>query len=174
MTAVLFRRVFEDSTMSGTGLSPTKEWRPTIRALKLFVCLFGAVIVVFIAAAAFNTPDDPGNMAGAMSTVSPPGVLSPDEIPIGLEGHYQAAQTHFAIFEQIPCFCGCEEMLGHRHLGDGFVRADGSGLEAHALGCGVCLGEAEQVMQLILAGVTDADQIREAVVARWGDPYSAQ
>ena len=168
--------MIEDSHMSGIGSAPANEWGRIIRTLKLSGFVFGVVIVAFIAAAAINLPEDPepGSVTDGMWAVAPGGVLTPDEIPVGLAGHYDAAQTNFAIFEQIPCFCGCEEMLGHRHLGDCFVRADGAGLEAHALGCGVCLGEAAQVMELMSAGITDADQIRVAVVAQWGDPYSSQ
>lgn len=167
--------LIDDSAMSGTG-PPTNEWNRIIRVLGLFGFAVGAMIVVFIAISAVNLPDEPGvtSVAGDMQAIAPPGVVAPDEIPDGLVAHYEAAQTHFAIFEQIPCFCGCEEMLGHRHLGDCFVRADGSGLEAHALGCGVCLGEAAQVMELISSGARDADRIREAVVAEWGDPYVSQ
>lgn len=109
-----------------------------------------------------------------MVAVAPGGVLAPEDVPAGLAAHYQAAQDHRGIFETVPCFCGCEEMLGHRHLGDCFVRADGQGLEAHALGCGVCLGEAQQVMDLIAAGIEDPGQIRDAVVAEWSDPYLNQ
>ncbi len=106
-----------------------------------------------------------------MLAVAPGGVLAADEVPAGLRPHYQAAQDHRATFETVPCFCGCQEMLGHRHLGDCFVRPDGAGLEAHALGCGVCLGEAAQVMDLLAAGVSDPDVIRSAVIDEWSDPY---
>lgn len=106
-----------------------------------------------------------------MVAVAPGGVLAPEDVPPGLAAHYQAALDHSDIFETVPCFCGCEEMLGHRHLGDCFVRADGQGLEAHALGCGVCLGEAQQVIDLLAAGIEDPDQIRDTVVAEWSDPY---
>ncbi|HSJ36560.1 MAG TPA: PCYCGC motif-containing (lipo)protein [Acidimicrobiia bacterium] len=109
-----------------------------------------------------------------MMAVAPGGVLAPADVPPGLAAHYQAAQDHSDIFETVPCFCGCEEMLGHRHLGDCFVRADGQGLEAHALGCGVCLGEAQQVMDLLAAGIEDPNQIRDTVVAEWSDPYLSQ
>lgn len=109
-----------------------------------------------------------------MIAVAPGGVLAPEDVPPGLAAHYEAAQEHQDIFEAVPCFCGCEEMLGHRHLGDCFVRPDGQGLEAHALGCGVCLGEAQQVMDLLAAGIEEPDQIREAVVAEWSDPYLNQ
>lgn len=138
-----------------------------------------AVIAVALLAvalqAAFRGPSAVQSVSAAaaenMLAVAPGGVLAPEDVPPGLTAHYQAAQDHQDIFEAVPCFCGCEEMLGHRHLGDCFVRSDGQGLEAHALGCGVCLGEAQQVMDLLAAGIADADQIRDAVVSEWSDPY---
>lgn len=107
-----------------------------------------------------------------MFAVAPGGVLAAADVPPALAAHYQAAQDHQHVFEAVPCFCGCEAMLDHRHLGDCFVRADGQGLEAHALGCAVCIGEAQQIMDLIAAGAEDPDQIKEAVVAEWADPYT--
>jgi hypothetical protein len=141
-----------------------------------------AVVAVALVAVALNATliDRPAvesastAVAANMETVAPGGILAPQDVPPGLAAHYQAAQDHQEIFEAVPCFCGCEEMLGHRQLGDCFVRADGRGLEAHALGCGVCLGEAQQVMDLIAAGIEDPDPIRDAVVAEWSDPYLNQ
>lgn len=104
-----------------------------------------------------------------MIEVAPGGLLDPADVPEGLAVYYRAAVDHGDVFAQVPCFCGCEEMLGHRHLRDCFVRADG--WEAHALGCGVCLGEAAQVIDLLAAGETDSQVIRDAVIARWSDPY---
>lgn len=138
-----------------------------------------AVVVVALSALVVNAAlaDRPtveaatSTAAENMVAVAPGGVLAPADVPPAVAAHYQAAQDHQHAFEAVPCFCGCEEMLSHRHLADCFVRADGQGLEAHALGCGVCLGEAQQVMDLIAAGVEAPDQIKEAVVAEWGDPY---
>lgn len=105
-----------------------------------------------------------------MVEVAPGGLIEPDDVPGAVAVLYRAAHDHSTVYEQIPCFCGCEAMLGHRHLLDCFARPEG-GWEAHALGCGVCLGEAQQVEDLLAAGVVDASAIREAVVAEWGDPY---
>lgn len=136
------------------------------------------VVVSVIAVSLYAAVREPAPIADAsvladraMIEVAPDGVLDAAEVPPALEAHYQSAQLNYETFEQVPCFCGCEEMLGHRHLGDCFVRSDGGGLEAHALGCGVCLGEAQQVTELVAEGVTDSDQIRRAVIAEWGDPY---
>lgn len=161
--------------MNGTGAPETEAWAKLTRLITLFGVVLGGSIALILVVGWLNMPMYQGGppMAGFddMGAIAPPGVLSADEVPPALKEHYEAAQTHFAVFESVPCFCGCQEMLGHRHLGDCFVRPDGTGLEAHALGCGVCLGEAAQVASLIESGVTDVEQIRTAVVATWGDPY---
>jgi hypothetical protein len=163
---------------------PSGEVQPfdgMIRLTLRMAWAVAAVVAVALSAVALQATltDRPAvestpTAAESMVAVAPGGVLAPEDVPPGLAAHYQAAQDHGGIFGSVPCFCGCEEMLGHRHLGDCFVRADGQGLEAHALGCGVCLGEAQQVMDLLAAGIEDPDQIRDAVVAEWSDPYLDQ
>lgn len=106
-----------------------------------------------------------------MFEVTPGGVIDPSEVPEVIAVHYRAAFANPEIFAGVPCFCGCDEMLGHRHLLDCFARPDGGGWEAHAAGCGVCLGEAEQIEILLAQGVTDPAVIRAAVIERWSDPY---
>lgn len=105
-------------------------------------------------------------------TVAPPGVVSPADLPEALAVHYRAAESHAEVFAAVPCFCGCTEALGHRHLLDCFVREDGA-WEAHGSGCGVCLGEAARVSELIAARTPVAD-ISADIVATWGDPYTEQ
>ncbi len=105
-----------------------------------------------------------------MFDVAPGGIIDPADVPESVAALYRAAHDHADIYAQVPCFCGCEAMLGHQHLLDCFARPEG-GWEAHGLGCGVCLGEAQQVEDLLAAGVQSADEIRAAVVAEWGDPY---
>lgn len=106
----------------------------------------------------------------AMLSIAPGGVLAESDIPAGIVGLYRGADAHADVFSATPCFCGCEAMLGHRHLLDCFERPDGSGWEAHALGCAVCLGEAQQVLDLVAAGTPTAD-IVQTVIDEWSDPY---
>lgn len=106
-----------------------------------------------------------------MIEVSPGGVVAPHSVPEAIAVHYRAAHAHAETFAAVPCYCGCAEMLDHRSLLDCFQRPDGEGWEAHALGCGVCIGEAAQVQELIAAGLPDGD-IERAVTLEWGDPYS--
>jgi hypothetical protein len=88
-------------------------------------------------------------------------------IPHQIAGHYHAARDLADTYGQVPCFCGCEEFLGHRKLYDCFVRADGPGWEAHAAGCGVCIAESTTVRDLTGAG-SDPTAIATAVIDRYG------
>ncbi len=105
-----------------------------------------------------------------MTALAPPGVVAEADIPAALVPLYHGAVENSTVFEATPCYCGCMEMLGHRHLLDCFERPDGSGWESHALGCGVCLGEAKQVLDLLADGL-ESDAVVAAVVAEWSDPY---
>lgn len=161
--------------MSGPIAPGGDPWARIVRIVTLFGVVFaGSIAAVFVAAWLSAPAPHTGPEAAFddMGAVAPPGILPADEIPPAFAEYYHGAQTHMDTFEAMPCFCGCQEMLGHRHLGDCFVRPDGSGFEAHALGCGVCLGEAAQVISLIDGGVVEIEEIEAAVVARWGDPYS--
>lgn len=166
-------------------MNPSSNPDPLARTIRrTFRTAIGAgllVIVSLMAVSVYSALSGPGparngavSGSQAMTAVAPGGVLDPRDVPPALQAHYESARHNYRIFEQVPCFCGCEEMLGHRHLEDCFIRPDGQGLEAHALGCGVCLGEAQQVSQLLAEGVTDPGRIREAVIADWGDPYKTK
>lgn len=84
-----------------------------------------------------------------------------------LAEHYRYAQAHMTDYQQIPCWCGCEQFLGHRNLADCFVRADGQGFEAHAAGCGVCNGEAAIAEQMLGQGHSPAD-VKATVDSQFG------
>lgn len=111
--------------------------------------------------------------SGDMAALAPPGIVAETDIPAGVVPLYHGAVENSTVFAATPCYCGCMEMLGHRHLLDCFERPDGSGWESHALGCGVCLGEADQVLDLVAGGV-EPDAIVAAVVAEWSDPYLSE
>lgn len=147
--------------------------RRLARALAVALGVFMVVITGAVTASVTTVhPDSEVGAAGpSMLAVAPGGVLDPEVVSDPLAANYHSAEAHSEAFAAVPCYCGCEEMLDHRHLLDCFIRADGTGWEAHAAGCEVCLGEAEQVAGLIAAGVTDIDEIRAAVAAEWGDPY---
>lgn len=114
---------------------------------------------------------DKPEVAALMVEVAPGGVVAPEDVPETVSVFYLGAHQHPDVFGVVPCFCGCEEMLNHKNLLDCFARPDGSGWEAHALGCGVCLAEADQILKMLEQGVSDPAVIREAVIDRFSDPY---
>lgn len=81
---------------------------------------------------------------------------------------YAFAADHAGVLAQIPCFCGCDRMLGHRDLARCFVTPEGA-WESHAAGCDVCLGEARMVMRMMGRGMSPA-MMRERIVAEFGGP----
>jgi len=150
------------------GRSPAESVAVRVFAALCAVTLAGILVLGVLAT---PSPHVDGRVeAAAMVRVAPGGMIDPADVPESVAVLYRGAFAHADVYEGVPCFCGCELMLGHRHLLDCFARPEG-GWEAHALGCGVCLGEAQQVEGLLADGVTHSARIREAVVARWGDPY---
>jgi hypothetical protein len=79
--------------------------------------------------------------------------------------HYRFAAAHAGVYEQVPCFCGCEAMLAHRSLLDCFVRPEG-GWERHASACSVCLDESEMVRSMLARG-SPTERIRSEIVAAY-------
>lgn len=139
----------------------TPEGEPGRR--RLVLCLLTPVVVaVAVIAGTFA--------AFAGSEGDAPGPAAPLElasVSTDVAGHYQAAADLADVYREVPCYCGCEEFLGHRDLYDCFVRADGQAWEAHAARCGVCIAESTLVRELVDAG-TPAGDIPAAVIDRFG------
>ena len=74
--------------------------------------------------------------------------------------NYRYGAAHQEHFAAIDCYCGCVEFLGHRNLADCFVTATGTP-EPHAVGCGVCNGEATLARSLLDEGVVLAEVVRQ-------------
>ena len=127
------------------------------------MALVAAVVVVVVAG---MSRGDTTHAAATAShgTVAP---LDLSSVPEAMAGHYTYAAAHTAEYQQIPCWCGCQQFLGHRNLADCFVRADGEGWEAHAAGCGVCTAEAVIAETALDRGGTPA-QIKATVDAQFG------
>src|SRR3990170_4566371 len=82
--------------------------------------------------------------------------------------HYEFARANPEVYQQIPCFCGCQEMLGHRDLEQCFVTPDGA-WESHASGCQVCIEESQMLMKMMGRGM-EPDMMRDRIVAEFGGP----
>ena len=90
--------------------------------------------------------------------------VSPD-----IASHYRFASRHQTTYRNIPCYCGCASLLGHRHLADCFLLPGGDGWEPHASGCEVCITESTMVRRMLGRGLSD-HEIHDRVVARYESP----
>jgi len=75
------------------------------------------------------------------------------------------------LFEHMPCYCGCANMvmgastLNHKHLRNCFIKDDGS-FEPHAAGCNTCVDIANQVYDMYNNNKRPID-IRNAIDQRY-------
>lgn len=97
-----------------------------------------------------------------------PGVFTLDGMPADMAAHYEHARTNADVYAQVPCFCGCQEMLGHRNLEDCFVTPDGA-WESHASGCQVCIDESRMLMRMMGRGM-GPEMMRGRIVGEFGGP----
>jgi hypothetical protein len=137
-----------------------------LAAIAAIVVLLPVAIAAGVVIGASSTDGSAGSAAGEHG----PAVVAPLDLASvspAIAEHYRFAAAHEAELRQVPCFCGCEEFLGHRDLYDCFVRADGAGWDAHAAGCGVCIGEAITSRELLDAGRSPTE-VRDAVVEQFG------
>ena len=139
-------------------------WVPVILGGLVVVALtfFGVAVLIRGASGA-----DPSDAYAAPK----PATVSLSELPSAMSDTYHYAAEHPTEFMAIPCFCGCQQTLGHRNLEDCFVTPDGD-WDAHASGCGVCTAEAVAAKDLLDAN-TPIDAVRTAILDRFGPPPTA-
>lgn len=130
----------------------------------VLVVLIAVGVTVLIRGASGPDPND-AFAATPGATVSL-AVLQPATADI-----YRYAAEHAEHFKAIPCYCGCEQTLGHRNLEDCFVNPNG-GWDAHASGCNVCTAEAIAIRELLDTN-TPIDAVRQTIVERFGPPPEA-
>jgi len=97
-----------------------------------------------------------------------PAEFRPDGLPPATVAQYTFARDNADTYAQIPCFCGCADMLGHRNLAQCFVTPSGA-WESHAAGCQVCLGESRMVARMMGRGMGPA-VMRDRIIAEFGAP----
>jgi hypothetical protein len=143
--------------------------RPDDPAASITTMIAGFVAAVMIIAAggivglAAHGNLDHSSMMGSASGDHMAFML--DAVPGDVASHYAFARDHRDLFSMIPCYCGCEATLDHRHLYDCFVRPDGA-WESHASGCSVCIDESKMARRLLGTGA-QPEQIRDAIVAQY-------
>jgi hypothetical protein len=148
---------------------PVKTEEEAGRALRSMLVTFVAAALVIVLAGVggwamrHDTPMPSGPVVGGLmlNTVSPE-----------IASHYHFADAHPSVYERVPCFCGCDQMLGHRSLLDCFVKPEGAGWEPHASGCGVCIQESQMIRRMLARGVSP-NQISDTIVAQYGGDVAA-
>lgn len=136
----------------------------------------GVAVVVIVAAGVVGVAMSMGGASHTMMwggpRVAAPGAVGPAFTLAGLPGdvveHYAFARANADVYAQVPCFCGCQEMLGHRDLARCFVTPDGA-WESHAAGCQVCIDESRMLMGMMGRGMGPG-MMRDRIVSEFGGP----
>jgi hypothetical protein len=126
-----------------------------------------AGMVVIVTACAPDGPDATVVRDGPVALGLAVPALHLDDVPANIADHYEFADANRDVYEAVPCFCGCEKSIGHRNLTDCFVRSDGTGWDAHAAGCTVCIDESIAVRRLMADGA-DVPTIRDSIITEFG------
>jgi hypothetical protein len=156
----------------GEGTESGNSWvivRIVLAELAL-VLLIAIGIGGFIRGASAPDPADAAEPAdGARPAASSTVALA--DLPDATAGIYRYAAGHAGHFTELPCYCGCEQSLGHLNLEDCFVNANGD-WDAHASGCAVCTQEAIAAREQLDAGITIGD-VRQSIIDSFGPPPAA-
>ena len=138
--------------------------RTVFAVLGAMAALMIAVTVIAVIVAGSGGAQSRSDATSTHGMVAP---LELSTVSTPIAAHYRYAKAHITEYQQIPCWCGCQQFLAHRNLADCFVRADGKGWEAHAAGCGVCNGEAAIAERMLGEGRTASD-VKTAVDTQFG------
>jgi hypothetical protein len=85
--------------------------------------------------------------------------LPPERFPGKAREAYQVAKEIPQTLAQLPCYCHCDQSMGHKSLHSCFE-------DEHASMCAVCVNEAIAAYRLQKQGLTPA-QIRDRVIAEY-------
>ncbi|WP_100371934.1 PCYCGC motif-containing (lipo)protein [Bacillus sp. FJAT-45037] len=107
---------------------------------------------------------------------------SAEQLPTFLSHHhenisdiYERTPHYQDLLEQMPCYCGCGESVGHRNTFDCFIHErgeDGSVVwDDHGAKCGVCLEIAHISMELYDNGTSPGD-IRDFIDERYQEGFA--
>jgi predicted small lipoprotein YifL len=88
-----------------------------------------------------------------------PPTLQPEQFFGPTRDAYRAAQEIPETIAQLPCYCHCDQSLGHKSLHSCFQ-------DTHASQCAVCVNEALIAYNMQKSGMTPA-QIRERIIAQY-------
>jgi hypothetical protein len=82
---------------------------------------------------------------------------------------YRIAASNQAVFERIPCYCGCkQDPEKYKSLKDCFYDRKTGDYDEHAAGCTTCLDEAIDIGQWLKDGLS-AKEIRASIDAKYAE-----
>lgn len=149
-----------------TDPAPDPPEDPTASIMTMIAGFVAAVMIIAaggIVGLAAHGNLDHSSMMGSASGDHMAFML--DAVPGEIVTHYEFAREHRDLFSMIPCYCGCEATLDHRHLYDCFVRPDGA-WESHASGCSICIDESKMARRMLGTGA-QPEQIRDTIIAQY-------
>ncbi len=88
--------------------------------------------------------------------------LAPEKFTGLTRDAYRAVREIPVTIAQMPCYCHCDRGMGHKSLYSCFE-------DDHAAHCAVCVNEALMAHKLEKEGKLTAPQIRERIVAQFGN-----
>ena len=88
-----------------------------------------------------------------------PPTLAPEQFTGMTREAYEVAQEMPETLAQLPCYCHCDQSMGHKSLHSCYE-------DTHAAGCGVCIKEALIAHDLQRSGLSPA-QVRERIIAQY-------
>ncbi len=95
--------------------------------------------------------------------------------PENMQLIYTSASQHKELLEQMPCYCGCGESVGHKNNYDCFIHENKENgaivWDEHGTKCGVCLEIAAQAMIDYQNGKS-VEEIREDIDAQYKQGYA--
>ncbi|WP_018130801.1 PCYCGC motif-containing (lipo)protein [Effusibacillus pohliae] len=83
---------------------------------------------------------------------------------------YTLAAKNSALLQNIPCYCGCGDSVGHKSNADCFVKEvkpDGIVWDSHGSKCGVCMAIAMESVKLQSEGKSPKE-IRSYIDSKYG------
>jgi len=97
-----------------------------------------------------------------------------NEKPEDMQKIYTIAAKNKELLEQIPCYCGCGESVGHKDNYDCFVHQNnGKAItwDDHGTKCGVCMEIAVEAVRAQKAGQS-VKEIRKAIDEKYKEGYA--
>ena len=95
----------------------------------------------------------------AKSAIALPPTLQPDQFFGPTREAYRVVREIPETIAQLPCYCHCDQSMGHKSLHSCFE-------DTHASQCAVCVNEALIAYNLQRSGMTPT-QIRERIIAQF-------